>query len=67
MIKALVRTAVLIVVILVAAQFIPFVAHYEWALIALSLVLGLMSVLGRILLFILAAGAVLLFLRSFFF
>lgn len=66
MIKAIMRTVVLVAVVLVAAQFVPLVAEHEWALLVAAVALGLIGVIGRIFLLLLAAAAVILLFHPFF-
>lgn len=58
MIKALIRTVLLVVVIVVAAQFVPALAPYETLLVVLALVTGLFGIIARsmVLLLLIAAA-----------
>ena len=65
MIKALVRTVLLVVFVLVLAQFVPFVAQHEYALVAVAVALGLIGVITRVLVIMLLIAAVALFFFHF--
>ena len=66
MIKAIVRTVVLVVAVVVLANFVPLVAEHEWALLVAAVALGLIGVIGRIFLLLLAVAAVILLFHPFF-
>lgn len=66
MLKAIIKTGVLVVLILVLAQFVPLVAQYEPILLLGALAFGLIGVVGRIFIWLLLAAAVVLLAQTFF-
>jgi hypothetical protein len=66
MIKALIRTVLLVAAVLVLSRFSPWVAAHETALLVAAVALGLFGIIARIFLVLLLLGAVLLFFHPFF-
>ena len=66
MFKALIRTALLVVAILVLSRFVPFVADHEAALLVAAVALGLFGIIARVLMILLFIGAAVLFFHPFF-
>ena len=66
MIKALIRSALLVAAILVVSRFVPWVAEHEVALLIAAVALGLFGIIARIIIILLLIGAVVFFFHPFF-
>lgn len=66
MIKAIIRTALLVAAVLLLAPRVPFVAEHQQALLVAAVAVGLIGAITRVVILVLVAVAVLFFFHPFF-
>lgn len=66
MIKAIIRTALLVGAVLVGALFIPFIAAHQQALLIGAVAIGLIGVITRLVLILLLIAALVMFVYPLF-
>lgn len=66
MIKALIRTAMLVVAVLVLSRFIPLLAEHEQAALIAVVAIGLIGIITRVLVVVLILAALVMFFHPFF-
>ncbi len=66
MIKAIIRTALLVAAVLLLAPYVPFVAEHQQGFLIAAVALGLIGIIGRIFVLAIVVVAAVFFFHPFF-